>query len=88
MAAGPRRRSDVLTRAVDGELVILDQANGAVHHLNSTASLIWQECTGDRTLEQIATWLAQEVGKPVGEVMADVAGTIANLRQLSLLAEE
>src|SRR5688572_25028723 len=42
-------RPDLVTRTIDGEVVILDQSAGTVHHLNATASHIWSECDGTRS---------------------------------------
>lgn len=69
-------------------MVVLDQVSGTVHHLNATASLIWEECAGQKTTDEIAARLAEEVGKTPQEVMADVARTIASFRQLGLLVED
>jgi PqqD family protein of HPr-rel-A system len=75
-------------REVEGEIVILDQTSGEVHHLNATASLIWQACTGHQTIEEIAAWLAGAVGAAPDDVVGDVTRTIAGFERLGLLTEE
>jgi hypothetical protein len=59
-----RRRTDVKTCLVDGELVVLDRHGELIHQLNKTASYIWEQCDGRRTAAEIAGQLGEafEVG--------------------------
>lgn len=82
----PLRRSDLVTRTVDGEIVILDLANGAVHRLNATASCIWNDCDGKSTATEIAIRLAATVQSTPDEVLGDVIAAISSLDRLGLLA--
>jgi hypothetical protein len=50
----PKRRSDVLMREVDGEMVILDRKTGLIYQLNTTASRVWEWCDGSRTATELA----------------------------------
>ena len=53
------RRSDLITSAVDEEIVVLDRAAGYVHQLNATASQIWRACDGRHSVEDIAAQVTQ-----------------------------
>ena len=81
----PTRRSDLETRTVDEEVVILDLANGNVHRLNATASLVWNDCDGQRTVTDIATRLAARFHLTADDVISDVTAAITDLEQLGLL---
>ena len=52
-----RRRSDLRTQVVDGEMIVLDRQQGVVHQLNKTASYIWEQCDGQRTAAEVASQL-------------------------------
>ena len=53
-----RHRPDLVTRTVDGELIILDRSTETVHHLNHTATYIWCACDGTHSADDIAASLA------------------------------
>ena len=74
-----------MSRTVEEEVVILNRDTGQVHRLNLTASYIWQLCDGTNTPDQIAEQLAADFGRTTGQVIDDVLGAIASLRQLGLL---
>ena len=81
----PTRRSTLITRTIQNEVVILDRDGGNVHQLNVTASYIWEQCDGRTSPETIAERLAVAFGHTHGEVLADVMKTLDDLRALSLL---
>lgn len=79
----PRRRPDIRTEPVGGELVLYDAAGGRAGYLNSTAAAIWALCDGERSVAQIATYLAREIG---GEhVASDVTATIDRFKSNGIL---
>ena len=81
----PTRRTDLETRIVDEEVVILDLANGNVHRLNATASLVWNDCDGHSTVADIAARLAARFQLTPDDVIADVTIALADLERLGLL---
>jgi PqqD family protein of HPr-rel-A system len=83
----PTRRADLVTRTVDGEVVILDRATGNVHRLNATASFIWNHCDGTSTSAEIAARVATNFERTPEQVLADVTEALANLERLGLLAQ-
>ncbi len=58
------RHDDVMTRELDGELVIYDHQHGRAHALNRTAALVWQHCDGETDVDNLATLLAAELRLP------------------------
>lgn len=61
----PAARTDSLvTTETAGEVLVYDQASHHIHHLNHASVLVWQRCTGDATVEEIAA----RAGLPVESV--------------------
>jgi hypothetical protein len=59
---GPQHAMELeISEAEDG-LVVLNVAARRVHHLNSTASLLFELCTGDNTIESINQTMVQLSG--------------------------
>lgn len=82
----PTRRRDLVSRTIDGEVVILDRDGGQVHRLNATASCIWLECDGASTREEIAARVASRFEGVPAHLLDEVTATIDELARLGLLA--
>ncbi len=80
----PRRRPDIRTEPVGGELVLYDAAGGRAGYLNSSAAAIWALCDGERSVAQIAEYLTREVGGD--RVASDVIATIERFKSNDILA--
>lgn len=80
-----KRRSDIQSRLVDGEIVVLDRQQGLIHQLNKTASYIWEQCNGQRTAAVIAHQVCEvfEVEEPTA--LTDVLEILKTLQDLKLL---
>jgi hypothetical protein len=79
------RREGIITKEVDGELLIYDSARDKAHCLNPSAAAIWQRCDGRLTVVEMARSFTESIGAPVGEDVIHFA-----LKQFSdehLLAE-
>jgi hypothetical protein len=81
----PRRRSDVKTRLVNGETLVLNRHEELVHQLNRTASYIWQRCDGQSTPKEIASQVCQAFEVDQSTALRDVLEIIQRLKQLNLL---
>src|SRR5262245_57464686 len=81
----PVRRSDLLTRMVNDEIIILDHTTGTVHRLNPTATCIWQHCDGAHTAEDIAGEVAGRFAEAPEQLVDDVVETLTRLEGLGLL---
>lgn len=53
------RRQGIITREVDGELLIYDRTCDKAHCLNETAAAIWKLCNGENNVREIARRLQQ-----------------------------
>lgn len=64
----PKARSEgIITKEVDGELLIYDRARDQAHCLNETAAAVWKRCDGQSGVQEIGEHLARSRGqKAVG----------------------
>jgi Coenzyme PQQ synthesis protein D (PqqD) len=82
-----KRRSDIRSRLVDGELVVLDREAGFIHQLNKTATYIWEQCDGQHTAAEIADRVCDvfEVDEPTA--LKDVFEILTRLQNLDLVVK-
>ena len=80
-----KRRSDVCTRVVEGEMVVLDRQVGLIHQLNQTASYIWERCDGICTMAAITYQLAEAFDVDRETAAKDVEAIVSQLEELNLL---
>jgi hypothetical protein len=83
----PKRRPDLVTRTINGEVIILDRSAGTVHHLNPTAADIWRASDGEHSALDIAARVASSFEGSPETVLQDVMATLADFRRLGLLME-
>jgi coenzyme PQQ synthesis protein D (PqqD) len=79
------RRTDLLVRTIEGEVVILDKRARKIHQLNATASLIWQCCDGNHTADTIASTIAERFDCQVHTIVDDVRSALRQLEVLGLI---
>ena len=82
------RRSGLLVRSVEGDVVVLDRREEKIHQLNATAAFIWERCDGRHSVDDIARGLATHFDADFGLVKGDVAGVVLKLQDLGLLVSE
>ena len=82
-----RRRIDVRIQAVGNETLVLDQRDGNIHQLNTTASFIWQRCDGRTPTTKIVKLLVQEFDVSDDDAARDVVEVIEKLQDLNLLCD-
>lgn len=81
----PVRRSDLLYREVDNEIVVLDRHSEKIHQLNESAAYIWKHCDGRHSAPEIARLLTEVYDIPVSVAEPDVMRTVNDLAMLGLL---
>ncbi len=71
---------DVVSREIEGELIIVPIASGVgdledeLYTLNKAGREIWQRLDGRRTLAEVAANIAEEFDAPVDRISRDVLG--------------
>ena len=83
-----KRRTDVQSRLVDGELIVLDRDNDLIHQFNKTATFIWERCDGRRSAAEIAHEICDsfEVDEPTA--VREVIETLERLQNLELIEDD
>jgi hypothetical protein len=82
---------DVVTREIEGEIVIVPLAAGIgeaedeLYTLNETGRAIWQTLDGTRTLREVVEVLMQEYQGDREELEADVVGFAGELVRRRIL---
>ena len=61
------RRSGLIVKEADGEVLIYDLERNKAHCLNNTAARVWQYCDGETTLEAACSSLSRELGAPCNQ---------------------
>jgi hypothetical protein len=82
VAAG---RHDLAQVEVDGELLVYDEKARTIHHLNGSASLLWDCLDGSGSLEDIAADIADVYGIDGGRVLEDIVEAARDLAAKGLL---
>ena len=79
-----KKRPDLNERTFEGEILILDRINGRIHHLNSTASYVWEQCEGAST-QVIAEQLAQAFQIDRAKAEKDVGALLSEMAKMNLV---
>lgn len=61
------RRSGLIVKELDNEILIYDQERNKAHCLNRTASKVWKYCDGETTVEDACSSLTNDLETPVDE---------------------
>jgi hypothetical protein len=81
----PRARADVASVELDGEIVILDSRQDALHLLNPTATTVWRCLDGSGTVGELIADLSEVFGSDPQAVRHDVSALLTDLAERGLL---
>jgi PqqD family protein of HPr-rel-A system len=87
-ATRPRVRGDLTVVVLDGEAVVYDEVSGELHHLNASATVVFEMLDGTSTIRELAGDVADAFGQPPQEIEAQVRKLVRQFRQLGLLNGE
>ena len=85
---------DIISRVIDGELIIVPLVAGIgntddeLFSLNDTGKSIWKLLDGERTPKQIAKTLFAKYGAPKEEIEKDVSGLLTELLKRRIIIEK
>jgi hypothetical protein len=72
----PRRKTDYRLELIDDELLLYHPGRTKILYCNQTASLIWELCDGERTVEEVAALLRESYPEAAEIIPADVEATL------------
>ncbi|MGH2746660.1 MAG: HPr-rel-A system PqqD family peptide chaperone [Actinomycetota bacterium] len=81
----PRVRDDLAVVELDGEAVVYDEDGGQLHHLNPTATVIFQMCDGTATVKEFSADIAEAYGLTATEIERQVRALLREFRKSGLL---
>ncbi len=81
----PLKNQHVIARKIDNEILLLNEENSEIHQLNQTATLIWEFCNGENTIDDIIEALAGTYNVESTKLSDDVDSIINSLKDLGLL---
>jgi PqqD family protein of HPr-rel-A system len=84
-AMRPKARTDLTVVQLDGEAVIYDEVSGELHHLNPSATLVFDLLDGTATVKELAADVAEAFGLSSGEVESQIRVLVRRFRALGLL---
>ena len=74
--------------SMDGETVLLDLSSGRYYTLNRVGSVIWEQCTGDKTISDIHAVLCDRFDVAPERALDDLVTLVNELTQEGLLQQE
>jgi hypothetical protein len=83
----PRRRPDVESVDIDGELVLWDAIDRTVHRLDPIGSVLWPFLDGDATVAELAEDAAEVWGVPIEQTTVAVRALVEQLGEARLLGD-
>ena len=83
----PRKLADVLELDMGDGIVLYDPESKLVHHLNPSASLLWQLAEGDVSVGELALEISEELHLEPSELHEQFVGLVAEMDALGLLSD-
>lgn len=84
-AMKPKVREDLAVVELDHEAIVYDEDGGRLHHLNPTATMIFQMCDGTATVKELSADIADVYGLDVADVERQVRALLREFRSSDLL---
>lgn len=72
----PKRELDYQLEKIDNELLLYHPGKTQIMYCNETASLIWQLCDGQRSVDEIIALLAEAFPEAIDVIAGDVQATL------------
>jgi hypothetical protein len=72
----PRSAPDYQLESLDGEMILFHPAGRTILHGNTSSVLIWQLCSGERTVAEIVDLLRAAYPEAADQIRTDVHQTL------------
>ncbi|MDD8015746.1 MAG: PqqD family protein [Acidobacteriota bacterium] len=88
-----RPSDDVVSREIEGELILIPVASGIgdledeLYSLNETGKAVWRALDGKKSLRQVAVELAADFAGLPEDIEADVKGLVQELLKRNIVIE-
>jgi PqqD family protein of HPr-rel-A system len=79
--------SNIISRRIGDEIVLIKDDGKATHVLNKTAAAIWEMCDGEHNLDEIANRMCERFDVSFEEVRGDIEEIIDRLMQAGILSQ-
>jgi len=83
----PVHAQGVLSRLVDGEMVLVHPAQGKVRVLNRVASGLWELADGRRSVEEMAGIIAEQYGVDPARARSDSLAFFSDLADRGVISQ-
>lgn len=80
-----KRVDDVIWREIDGNVVIVKEDGSEIITLNPTAAYIWDKCSGEIDVSEIAAKMQEQFDASFEEIYDDVITAVKRLEDMGLL---
>ena len=81
----PRRAERILKQEAEGAVVLLSVDSGGYYSLDALGGRIWDLCSGDRSVAEIAVLLEHEYDAPLATIEADLVELLTDLAREKLV---
>ncbi|WP_439813826.1 PqqD family protein [Zavarzinia sp. CC-PAN008] len=80
--------ADVISTEIDGELVLMDMANGRYIGMNAIATVVWRELEQPRQVGALCRALADRFEAPPGVIERDVLDLLCQMAEKQLIRQD
>ncbi len=82
-----RRARSTAWRELDGQVAVLSMDINRLRLLNGVGSFVWRICDG-RTIDEVATMVAEQYGVRLETIRADVVAFVGDLAARGMIGNE
>ena len=81
LSCKPHQKPHYRLEKIDDELLLYHPSQTTIMYCNPSASLIWQLCDGERTVEEIISLLSAAYEQPLEAITTEVTTTLQQFHQ-------
>jgi hypothetical protein len=81
------KAENIIWRRIEDDIVVITDDGLATHVLNKTAAFIWEQCNGERSVDQIAAQLCEMFDVSFEEASVDTQVIILKLIDIGIMSQ-